>query len=120
MKQKLLQHRNTIGRHGLALLFLLAGGTKFVMPGLWQGYEPQMIVSLLPLTAEHLMLLGGVFELLLAVGLLFRRTALHASIISTFWLLGVTVQVTRLGLHDLAIRDLGLTFYALYVALNEL
>jgi uncharacterized membrane protein len=118
MKQIILDSSDIIMVYGLALIPLLSGVTKFVMPGLWQGYEPELVRMIL--APETFMVISGVVETALGVALLTRkRTEVFASV-TAVWLLAITVQVTRLGIYDIAIRDLGLTMYALSVALNAL
>lgn len=103
----------------LGFFISVAGLSKFVVPEYWTGYEPQIVKQLVPLSAENLMLTGGVFELVLGLMLIARRKVEHVSAILVLWLAAITVQLTRLGLWDLAIRDLGLTLYALSVYLIE-
>lgn len=91
---------------------LAAGISKFFILQYWTGYEPQILVNSLTITAETLTLLGGAFEALIGTWLLSRKKTFYASTITTLWLLAITVQVSRLDFWALAIRDLGLTLYA--------
>lgn len=97
----------------LGIFFLIAGLSKFVILEYWTGYEPAILVNVMPFTADQLTLAGGVFEALIGVGLVLKRKKRYMTAIATLWLTGITVQVTRIGLYDLAIRDLGLMFFAI-------
>lgn len=117
LKEKILEKREELPMIGLGIFMLTAGISKFFIIQYWTGYEPQILVKALPLTAETMTLLGGVFEALLGLWLLTQKKTFYASSLTTLWLLAITVQVSRLGLWDLAIRDLGLTLYALSISL---
>lgn len=117
LEEKLAEHREQLPIHGLGVFILVAGLSKFVIPDFWLGYEPQFIVELLPLTARQLTLAGGGLEALLGLVLLSGRKTFEAASLTAVWLSAITLQVARLGLWDLAIRDLGLVFYAASVAL---
>jgi uncharacterized membrane protein len=119
IKEKILEKKEELPIIGLGIFMFAAGISKFLILQYWTGYEPQILVNALPLTAETLTLLGGVFEALLGLWLLTQKKTFYASSLTTLWLLAITVQVSRLGLWDLAIRDLGLTLYALSVAVNR-
>lgn len=103
--------------YGLGLFMLVAGLSKFVILDFWLGYEPQFIVELLPITARQLTLTGGLFEAVLGVLLVSGKRTFYAASITSLWLMTITVQMARFGLWDLMIRDLGLTFYAMSIAL---
>jgi uncharacterized membrane protein len=119
LKEKIIEKKEELPIIGLGIFMLAAGISKFLILQYWTGYEPQILVNALPLTAETMTLLGGVFEALLGLWLLTQKKTFYASSITTLWLLAITIQVSRLGLWDLAIRDLGLTLYALSVAVNR-
>lgn len=102
----------------LGLFLFIAGASKFVALGLWTGYEPRMVVEMLPLTADQLTLTGGAFETVLGIGLLVNRKTEIFAALSTIWLSAITVQMARIGLWDLVIRDLGLVFFSLVVLMQ--
>lgn len=105
---------------GLALVFLLAGSTKFLLPSFWTGYEPEFLRSLSLVTSHQLLYIAGVSEILLGVWLSTGWRKKFSAAISTLWLSAITVQVTSLGLYAIAIRDLGLVFLALTVLKDSL
>jgi hypothetical protein len=100
---------------GLGVFILIAGASKFIIPEYWTGYEPRILLETVPLAAEQFILLGGAFESFLGLMLITRKKASAASLITAFWLSAILIQLIRLQLWDLAIRDLGLTFYAFSV-----
>jgi hypothetical protein len=106
--------------YGLAIFMLIAGLSKFVALDLWIGYEPRFLVELLPLTARQLTLAGGGFEAVLGLALLTGRKTFYTASLTAIYLFSITVQLINLGLYDLAIRDFGLTLYAMSVAILNL
>lgn len=109
--------REKIPAYGLGVFILAAGLSKFVILDFWLGYEPRFIVDLIPATARQLTLLGGVFETFLGLALLSGRKTFYVATGTAIYLTGITIQLVNLGLWDLAIRDFGLTLYALSVAI---
>jgi uncharacterized membrane protein YphA (DoxX/SURF4 family) len=116
LKQKLEDHREMIPAYGLGIFMLVAGLSKFVILDLWLGYEPRFLVELLPATARQLTMLGGLFEASLGLALLSGRKTFYVSLGVAVYLFAITLQLVSFGLWDLAIRDFGLTLYALSVA----
>lgn len=103
---------------GLGILLLLAGASKFFILEYWTGYEPQILL-MLPFTAEQLVLLGGLFEATLGALLIAGRKAREVSLAVSVYLMLIALQLANLRMWDLAIRDLGLVFYALSVYFVE-
>jgi uncharacterized membrane protein len=118
--QKVLEKKDRAPIVLLGLFFMIAGLSKFVMLDLWLGFEPAIIINTLPLASEQITLAGGVLETFLGTGLIFGRRNIIFAGLATLWMAAITAQVTRMELYDLAIRDIGLTFYALSVFLLEL
>lgn len=119
MLNEILDRRHEISIYGLALIPLLAGISKFITPGLWMGYEPEFVRTMIGLSSSQIVLIAGISETLLGAWIATRIYSTYSTAAAFFWLLTITAQVSMLGLWDIAIRDLGLTFYALTVALNE-
>lgn len=117
IQEKIVEKRDQLPVYGLGIFMLVAGLSKFVILDFWLGYEPQFIVDLLPMTARQLTLVGGVFETVLGVLLISGKRTFYVASVTSLWLLIITVQMARFGLWDLAIRDLGLTLYAVSIAL---
>lgn len=104
---------------GLAALMISAGVTKFVMPGLWTGFEPQIIVELLNVTSQQLMYAGGAFEAALGLAIIYEDTREPASLLTTAWLAAITLRALQLGAYSIAILDFGLVMYAVTVYLRN-
>lgn len=119
MVEKIVENRSIIAVYGLALVPLLAGVSKFFVPDLWVGYEPEFVRTMLGIDSYQLVAAAGAAETALGLWIASRRHTFHAASLTLLWLAAITVRVATLGLWDIAIRDLGLTFYALSVALNE-
>lgn len=116
VQKEIAERKDKLPVYGLGLFMLVAGLSKFLILDFWIGYEPQFIIDLLPATARQLTLIGGVFEAGLGVLLLSGKRTFHVASIISLWLLVITFRMAELGLWDLAIRDLGLTFYSLSIA----
>lgn len=101
--------------YGLAAVMLLAGLSKFAMPSLWTGFEPQIIVETVGLTARQLMYAGGVFEALLGIVIIYEKTRSKAALATAIWLSAITLRTVQLGAYSIAIRDFGLVMYAVTV-----
>lgn len=112
---KIAEYQWEIQVYGFALFLFIAGASKFVVLDYWLGYEPQFIVQLIPLTAGQLTQLGGLFELILGLGIAFTNKKFYFASAATIWLSGITLQMLNLGFWDLMVRDLGLTLYGLTV-----
>lgn len=99
----------------LGIFMLIAGFSKFFILDYWTGYEPQLVIQLVPLTADQLVLAGGLFEALLGAVLVSGKRTKTVSLLTAFYLSLITLQMINLGFWDLAIRDSGLVMYALTV-----
>jgi uncharacterized membrane protein YphA (DoxX/SURF4 family) len=106
-------------RAGLGSVMLAAGVSKFVIPSYWSGYEPQLLIEILPATARQLMLIGGVLELSLGTLLISGRKTCETALLTAAWLSAITLQLASMEFWALAIRDTGLVFYALTVYMLE-
>ncbi len=99
----------------LGVFMIVAGLSKLFILEYWTGYEPKIILQLVPLSAENLVLLGGLFEAFLGLGLVYGRKTKYFAGLTAFWLSIITLQVARLGIWDLAVRDFGLVLFAVSV-----
>jgi uncharacterized membrane protein len=120
LKQEIIGHKNKVPAILLGVFFLVAGLSKFVMLELWMGYEPRILINMLPVASREITVAGGALETLIGAGLLLRERTKYFSAAATAWMAAITVQVARLQLYDIAIRDVGLFFYALSVLIYEL
>lgn len=102
-------------RLAMAGVVMWFGVSQLSNQNLWVGFIPDWAVSLSHLSAVTLVRLNGVFEvvtgLLLAVGLWVRLVAA--------FLFGHLLSIVfDVGLNSLGVRDAGLSFALLAVALN--
>jgi uncharacterized membrane protein len=112
-------YRDQAMRYGLATVMALAGLSKFLLPELWVGYEPRLIVNLLPLTAEQLMYAGGFVEAAMGASLFLEYRVRATASLVCLWLLAITASVASMQLWTIALRDLGLLVLAYAVAAND-
>lgn len=119
VKEEIFRRKDRLQTYGLGIFMVVVGLSKFLILDFWTGYEPQFLVELLPMTARQLTLFGGVFEATLGALLLSGKRTFYVASVNSLWLLAITFQMVNFGLWDLAIRDLGLTFYALTVAITN-
>lgn len=119
LKEEIAGKKDRLPTYGLGIFMVVVGLSKFLILDFWVGYEPQFLVELLPMTARQLTLFGGIFEATLGASLLSGKRTFYAASVTSLWILSITFQMMRFGLWDLAIRDLGLTFYALTVAVTN-
>jgi len=115
--ERLCDRRLDIAAYGLALMFLLAGVSKFIVLNQWIGYTPGWLVAVAPVGAATLMHVASVVEIGLAVGLTVGWKRHVLAMLGVLWLAQITVMTGRMEIYDVAIRDLGLTAYAAVVAL---
>lgn len=115
--ERLLEGRQDIAAYGLALMFFLAGASKFVVLNQWIGYTPGWLVAMAPVGAGTLMHTASVIEIGLAAGLVVGWKRHVWAAIGALWLAQITVMTAMAGFYDVAIRDVGLTAYAVVVAL---
>jgi hypothetical protein len=116
LKELFELNKDMIPAYGLGVFMIVAGLSKFVVLDLWLGYEPRFLVELVPLTARQLTMMGGLFEMVLGFALLSGRKTFYVASVTALYLAAITLQLVSFGLWDLAIRDFGLTLYALSVA----
>lgn len=95
-------------RLGLALTLLYAGFSIFIAPTNWVGFVPSWVHNIYP--AESFIILHGVLDVLLGVGLLSGRLLWLFSAVSFFNLAGILFFY---GVDDITFRDLGLSMAAL-------
>ncbi|MBC5793257.1 MAG: DoxX family membrane protein [Nanohaloarchaea archaeon] len=104
----------------LGVFMIVAGLSKLFILEYWTGYEPRLVLQLVPISAENLVLLGGLFEAFLGAGLVYGRKTKYFAGLTVFWLSIIALQVVRIGMYALAVRDFGLVLFTLTVFLNHI
>lgn len=99
-------------RVGLSIVFILFGLDQWIRPEYWLGYLPSWIAGFSDLA---LIYANGILDFVLGVLLLLGFLTRPAAIVATLHLFGIALT---LGYNDVAIRDIGLAFAALSVALH--
>lgn len=101
-------------RLALSGVFVWFGTNQILNAPAWTGLVPQMVTSVSGLSATLLVHLNGVFEviagLLMAIGFMTR----WVSLLLALHLFGITFN---LGLSAIGVRDFGLSFATLAVAM---
>lgn len=99
-------------RIGLAFVFLYAAIESLLNPGVWAGFLPVFLTSMIP--AGPLLTGFSVYEILLAGWLLWGARVRYAAILAAITLAGITF--VNLAAIDTVFRDVGLIFAALALA----
>jgi uncharacterized membrane protein len=99
-------------RIGLAFVFIYFGIDKLINPINWLGYIPAWIEAMMPL--RQFVLANGVIEIILGLGLLYDKTLRIAANIIVLFLAGV---IASLGFDEVTVRDTGLLFMAIALAI---
>lgn len=101
-------------RFGIAFVFLWFGVTQIMDQTRWVSLIPDFLVNVSGLNAETLVIMNGVFEVvfgvLLAIGIKVR-------IVAALFALHLLTIVFELGFTATGVRDIGLMFATLAIAL---
>lgn len=103
-------------RFGVGLVFLLLGIDQFIHTAEWTGYLPEWFINLLPAwhTPEQFMIINGILDC--TIGLLIL-IGIYTRIVAMFAVLHLFGVIISLGYNDVAIRDIGIMFATLAIAL---
>lgn len=96
-------------RVGLAIVFLYAAISSFLVPESWVGFFPAWMRDMMP--ANYLLMLFSLYELALALWLLSGKKAFSAAIFSAMTL--AAIITTNLTLLDIVFRDVAILFMAI-------
>lgn len=110
MKNMNVKNVQLIFRLGLAFVFIYAGIGSLTNPEGWVGFVPGFVSSLI--SAETFLVIHGIFELVLAVAILFN---LWPKIVYAFAALSLLGILFFYGVDEVTFRDVGL--FALSVGL---
>ncbi len=101
-------------RIAMALVFLYFGFQQISSPDNWAGFVPEFLTSSI-ITANNLVILNGIVELILGLFLILGLYTRAASLILALHLFGISFSI---GFTPLGVRDFGLSFATLVVFLN--
>lgn len=96
---------NKILRIGLGITILWFGISQLLSPNNWIGYLPNWAFSLSFISTTTLVYLNGIFEIILALLLIFNQFSKNISILLSLHLILI---IFHLGYNDIAIRDFGI------------
>jgi len=96
-------------RLGLAFVFLVPAVAGFLAPQNWVGYIPSFMTVFLP--ANVLLVIFGLYEIILAIFLLFKKEVALPALLATLTLIFITL--TNLAQFEVVFRDVGLALAAL-------
>lgn len=99
-------------RAGIAIVFLWFGFSQLKNPASWTRLMPEYIQSMVPLSANTLVYINGVVEIVLAILLLLGLFTRTTSALLTLHLLHIT---TIVGYGAVGARDLALSIATLAI-----
>jgi uncharacterized membrane protein YphA (DoxX/SURF4 family) len=101
-------------RVGVGFVFLIFGIWQLINPQGWLGYVPNFILNsgINPIT---ILLLNGVFDLLIGLGLVLGLFLRIVSLLGIIHLAGISYS---LGWNDVAVRDIGLMIVLIAIFLQ--
>ncbi len=97
---------NFLLRVGLAATFFYAAISGFFEPDSWIGFFPEWLLTLLP--AYPMLVVFGIFEIVVALALLFNRYTYWAAHMYALTMVGIVVF--NPGALIITFRDIGLAF----------
>jgi len=98
-------------RLGIVFTLLYAAVAGILAPQNWIGYFPEFLRNGSFLPAKSLLLIFGIFEVILALLILFKRNVAWPSLLVS--LLFLTIAFVNIAVFDAVFRDVGLAMAAL-------
>jgi uncharacterized membrane protein YphA (DoxX/SURF4 family) len=102
-------------RIGMALVFIWFGYSQLTDPTSWLDFIPQSVISISGMTANTLVFLNGIFEVVFGVSLLLGFFTRFVALILALHLIDITYIV---GFDSIGVRDFGLSVAILAVWMN--
>ena len=104
----------TVLRYGLAIIFIWFAIAQLSDPSAWTSYLPSWVASL-PMPAVTFVMCNALFELVAAVLLILGAWTRITALLLSLHLFGIALS---LGYNAVAVRDLGLAFASLALAVG--
>lgn len=101
-------------RIALSLVFLYFGFSQIYSPDNWTSFVPSFVTNF-GLSANNLIMINGVTELILGLFMISGLYTRFASLILSIHLFGIAFSI---GFSPIGVRDFGLAFSTLAVFLN--
>lgn len=102
-------------RIGLALVFLWFGTNQFLDTSAWIGFVPQSVVDMSSLSAQTLVHLNGIFEIVFGAALLLGFFTRFVAFFLALHMLDIMFIV---GWDSIGVRDFGLSMATIAIWLN--
>ena len=102
-------------RLGLAMVFIWFGMNQILNQSMWLTFIPDWASRLTGMGAATLVLVNGIFEVVFALLLAF---GIQIRIVATLLFLHMILIVSDVGIDPVGVRDVGLMFALLSVALH--
>ncbi len=102
-------------RLGLAMVFLWFGSNQILNQEMWTSLIPEWVTSFTGFDAATIVTLNGMSEIALAVLLAF---GMYIRVVATLLFIHLVMIINELGLSAIGVRDVGLAFAMLAVALH--
>lgn len=115
VKDNLKEYGFPLLRIALALVFLWFSISQLIAPNDWTGYLPGFIQNIKNVDPIIFIYTNAIFELVFAVLLILGIFTKISAFLLGIHLLGISIS---LGWNAIAIRDYGLAFATLAIALN--
>ncbi len=102
-------------RYGIAIVFLWFGFSQIKNPAAWTRMMPEYVSAMLPFSANTLIYMNGIFEIVFAILLLL---GLYTRVVSFLLGLHLLHIISILGYGAIAARDLALAIATFAITLN--
>lgn len=102
-------------RYGLVFVFVWFSVSQLTDPNMWARQIPEWLTNLTGMSAVTIVKLNGTFEIIMAILLAFGIQIRIVAALLTLHMLSIAIN---LGLGATAVRDIGLMFGCLSVALH--
>lgn len=113
MRDRQQRRAEYILRIGLAFSFIYAALGGFLEPTNWIGYFPSFLKDIIP--DATLLVLWGIFELVIAIWILFGKKIFLPALIAGLSIVGVVVF--NWGARDIVFRDISIAAMAFALVL---
>ena len=113
--QKIEYYAPSVLRHSMAAVMLWFSFQQFMNATVWTAYVPDSAVSLTHLSAVTLVYINAIIEAVLGLALVFSRYTRLAALLLALHLFDIMYIV---GYGEIGVRDFGLAFGTLVVAMN--
>ncbi len=112
---KLQKISPTILRIGIALVFIWFGYSQLVDPVSWLDFVPKSVVTMSGMTANTLVFLNGIFEVVFGIALFLGFFTRIVAFLLALHIIDITYIV---GFDSIGVRDFGLSIATISIWMN--